>query len=202
VVSDGVPTVGLTDSTRIIEAFSETNRGAVSVFTLGTYLGANAYLLDLLSYRNRGDTHIVPSDRWRIPDDLERRAREISRPVLADVRFRFAGQSACEVYPVLTSNLYLDRPLVLYGRYPRDVSRLIFQAVGQAGDVPCDMVFDLDLSRAPGGEKSIRTLWAWQKVYHLIGEHTRTRNPAMPEAIRQVAHTYGIRVPYAEELAP
>ena len=59
VVSDGVATVGLTDRSQIIESFSQANAGAVSVFTMGTYAGANAYLLDLLSYRNRGDTHIV-----------------------------------------------------------------------------------------------------------------------------------------------
>jgi hypothetical protein len=200
VVSDGVATVGLTDRSAIIEAFSEQNKGAVSVFTFGTYPGANAYLLDLLSYRNRGDTFIIRTGRWDIPEVIERRVREVSRPVLSDVRFRFAGQTDCEAYPDLTSNLYLDRPLVIFGRYPRGAKGLVFQATGRADDIECDMVFDLDLSKARSGDKDIRTSWAWQKAYHVIGEHNRTKQPALLEQLRQIGRVYGIVIPYKEEL--
>lgn len=200
-VSDGVATVGLTDRSLIIEAFSQANRGAVSVFTVGTYAGANAYLLDLLSYRNRGDTFIVKSGRWDIPNVVEQRSREVRHPVLSDVRFRFGGQTYCEAYPVLTANLFMDRPLVLFGRYPRRASQLVFQATGQADDIQCDMVFDIDLSRAKEGDKEIATNWAWQKVYHLIGEHNRTRSPETLDEIKRIGKTFGIRIPYRRELS-
>lgn len=201
VVSDGVATVGLTDRSQIIESFSQANLGAISVFTMGTYAGANAYLLDLLSYRNRGDTTIVKTGRWDIPMIMEGRVREVSRPVLSDVRFRFAGQVWCEAYPALTGNLYLDRPLVLFGRYPREARRLIFQATGRADDIECDMVFDMDLSQAMDGDKGIRTAWAWQKVYSLIGEHTKTRKDAVMAELKQIRKDYGIKIPYRDELS-
>ncbi len=202
VVSDGVATVGLTDRSVIIEAFSRENKGAVSVFTLGTYPGSNAYLLDLLSYQNRGDTFIVRTGRWDIPGVIEQRVREVGRPVLSDVRFRFAGQTYCEAYPALTSNLYLDRPLVIFGRYPQAAGRLVLQATGRADDIECDMVFDIDLAAAMSGDKTIRTNWAWQKAYHLIGEHNRTKQPAILDQLRQMARTYEIAIPYRNELAP
>ncbi len=201
VVGDGVATVGLTDRAQIIEGFSRANQGDISVFTMGTYAGANAYLLDLLSYRNRGDTLIVKTGRWDIPARLEGRVREVSRPVLSDVRFRFAGQVWCEAYPALTSNLYMDRPLVLMGRYPRDARRLIFQATGRADDIECDMVFDLDLSKAMDGDKGIRTEWAWQKAYSLIGEHTKTRKDGVMAELKQLRKDYGIKIPYRDELS-
>jgi hypothetical protein len=201
VISDGVATVGLTDRSAIIESFSQRNQGAVSVFTIGTYAGANAYLLDLLSYRNRGDTWVVRSGRWDIPGAIEKRMREVSHPVLSDVQFRFAGQTSCEAYPALTSNLYLDRPLVLFGRYPREARKLVFQATGRADDLSCDMVFDIDLSAALPGDKDIRTSWAWQKAYHLIGEHTRTRKASLLGDLRQLGKSYGIAIPYRRELA-
>lgn len=201
VVSDGVATVGLRDPSLIIEAFSQTNAGAVSVFTMGTYPGANAYLLDLLSYRNRGDTFVVRTGRWDLPDVIERRTREISRPVLWDLRFVFAQQSPCEALPRQTANLYLDRPLVLVARYPRQTERLIFQAIGRAGELACDMVFDLDLRQAPAGDKEIRTAWAWQKAYDLIGQHCRTRDPRILEELRRHGRAYGLRIPYWSELS-
>jgi Ca-activated chloride channel family protein len=202
VLSDGVATVGLTDRSRIIEAFSQENRGAVSVFALGTYPGANAYLLDLLSARNRGDSTIVRTGRWDIPTVVETRVREVARPVLNDVRFRFSGPAAAETLPKLTSNLYLDKPLVLFARFPRDMRRLVFQATGQAGDISCDMVFDIDLTKAAGGDREIRTQWAWQKIYDLIGEHHRTQDASVFTQMQAIAAAYGIRVPYRDELKP
>ena len=200
VVSDGVASSGLTDHSLIIEAFRQANRGGVSVFTLGTYPGVNAYLLDLLSYRNRGDTFVVKTGRWDIPTVLESRVREVSRPVLSDVRFRFAGQTYCEAYPILTANLYLDRPLVLYGRFPRTAHQLVFQATGRADDIQCDMVFDIDPAKAMKGEPDIRTQWAWQRAYFLIGEHNRTKQPGILTELRQLGKSFGIKIPYRNEL--
>lgn len=201
VVSDGVATMGLTDHSLIIEAFSQANHGAVSVFTVGTYPGVNAYLLDLLSTRNRGDTFVVRTGRWDIPQVIETRVREVSRPVLSDVRFRFAGQTYCEAYPILTANLYLDRPLVLYGRYPREAKKLVFQATGRADDIQCDMVFDIDPAQAFKGTPDIRTQWAWQRAYFLIGEHNRTKQPGVLTELKALGKTFGIRIPYRNELA-
>jgi hypothetical protein len=198
-VSDGVATMGETDSARIISGFSAENQGNVSLFGLGTYPGANRYLLDLLGYRNRGDARVVTTGRWDIPAVVEARAQEISRPVLGGLKLRFAGGQS-EAYPEQPTNLYLDRPLVLFARAPADQPRLVFQVVGQAGDVPCDMVFDVPLGRVPQGDKEIRTSWAWQKIYALIGEHTRTRDPRLLDELRRVARAYDLEVPYENRL--
>ena len=200
-VGDGVATTGMTDHSLIIEAFSQANKGAVSVFTVGTYPGVNAYLLDLLSYRNRGDTFIVRTGRWDIPEVIENRVREVGRPVLSDLRFRFAGGTFCDAYPVLTSNLYLDRPLVLYGRYPRDAKQLVFRATGRADDMECDMVFNLDLNKALTGNKEILGDWARQRAYFLIGEHNRTKQPGILTELRRLEKTHGIRIPYYNDMA-
>lgn len=196
VASDGVATSGLTDHARIIEAFSRINQGEVSVFTLGTFPGVDAYLLDLLSYRNRGDTFIVKTGRWDIPMVLERRVREVSRPVLSDVRFRFAGQVECEAYPLLTANLYLDRPLVIYGRCRKWTRNLVFQATGLADEIKCDMVFDIDLAAAISGDDGIRTQWAWQRAYYLIGEHNRTKQPGIISELDRMGKAFNITIPY------
>ena len=201
-ISDGEPTTGLIDSTDIIAEFSRRNAGGISVFTMGTLENANMYLLDLFSYRNRGDTAIPRQGRWSLPETVQERVKEISRPVLVDMHLRFASLSNCEAFPVLTANLYLDRPLVLYGRYPIETKRLVFQVVGQAGDLKADMVFDLDLEKASQGDRLIREQWAWQKVYDLIGELTRTRSPVAIREIRRIAKAYAIQVPYEERLAP
>lgn len=202
IISDGIPTVGVTDNTRIIEEFSARNMGEVSVFTLGTSGAANSYLLDLLSYRNRGDTFLVTSGRWDIPTAIRERMHGFSRPVLGDLKTVFTTSEKVETYPALTSNLYLDRPLVLYCRYPRELNELAFQVTGAAGDINCDMLFKVDLNTAKSWKAEVRTLWAWQKVYHLIGEHTRTRSPMTIAELKQIGKAYSLKIPYLNELTP
>ncbi len=197
IITDGLPTTGVTDSSSIIARFSALNDGRMSVFTMGTVKTANNYLLDMLSYRNKGDSLVVKRGRWDIPDSVTNRVFGMSRPVLTDLQFQFASASHAEVYPHTISDLYLDRPLVLYGKIPRAMPRMVFRVVGQAGRLPCDMAFEYNMSDAVEGESSIRQDWAWQKIYHLIGEHTRTRQSGALRDIRLISRDYNIRVPYA-----
>jgi hypothetical protein len=201
-VSDGAPTRGLTDSTDIIEAFSRANAGTLSIFTLGTYAGANAYLLDLLSYRNRGDTVITSTGRWDIPAIVENRTREVRRPVLTGLQFVFAADSGCQAYPLLTSNLYLDRPLVVFARVPKATRNLLFQAVGRAGEISCDMIFNVDLAGSHPEDKTIPSAWAWQRIYHLIGVYMRSRSPTALDEIKGLAKRHRLKVPYENWLSP
>ncbi len=197
VVTDGLPTAGLTGSSSIIGQFSALNDGAISVVTLGTIRAANGYLLDLLSYCNRGNSTVVTTGRWDIPMAIRDLFQTVSRPVMSDVRFRFAETGGCEVYPVLTENLYLDRPLVLYGRFPLATQRAAFQAVGKALNVNCDMVFDLDLVNAPAsGDAEIRQAWARQKIYSLIGAHARDPRPELLRDLSATSAEYEVPVPY------
>ena len=199
-VSDGLSTVGMTKSTDIIGQFSKLNDGRLSVFTMATVQNADTYLLDLLSYCNRGDSFSVTSGRWDIPQAAEGLLRSVNRPVMSDLRFRFAS-AGCEAYPVLTPNLYLDRPLVLFGRYPREDRRITLQAVGKAKDVDCDMVFDLDVRKdAATGSDQIRTDWARQRIFHLMGQYARNPNPQTLQEIRETAKVYRVPVPHAGDL--
>ena len=198
-VSDGLPTAGMRDSAEIISAFTRENGGAVSIFALATFDQANLYLLDMLSYMNRGDSVAARRGKWSIPEVMDTQFVGVSRPVLSDMRFRFTGQGG-DMVPVLTPNLYLDRSLVLYGRFPKKADRVTFQVVGRSGEQGCDMVFDLKMADAVKGDPSIREEWAWHKVYGLIGAHTQTRDPAQVQEIRRLAKSYGLKVPYTDEL--
>jgi hypothetical protein len=196
-VSDGLATAGQTGSSDIIGEFSQMNDGMLSIYTIGTVQTADQYLLDLLSYSNRGEVIPLGKGRWSIPGSIRDAMGKISRPVLADVGFRFPVGSSCEVYPVQTSNLYLDRPLVLYGRYPRGEKNVTFQAVGEGQKVKCDMLFDVPLAEgADDGDKTLRDEWAKQKVYHLIGQYARRQDPDVLREIRDTARAYKVNVPH------
>ncbi len=202
VITDGIPTLGLTDSSDIIGRFSLLNQGRISLFTVGVLRLANSYLLDLLSYANRGDVVIAEGGRFDIESTMLSLLDSINRPAVDNLDFFFSRSAEVEVYPVQTSNLYLDRSLVLYGRYRRNVQRLVFQSVGKAGDRTVDMIFNLELNdeAVAEGESDIRDNWAKQKLYHLIADFTRTNDPALLEEIRSTARLYRQDIPHQRQL--
>jgi hypothetical protein len=196
-VTDGLATTGSTRSSDIIGEFSKINDGSISVFAMGTMKKANTYLLDLLSYCNRGDSRLTVGGRWGIPEALESLMAELRQPVLSAVSLRFAESARCEVYPWMTMNLYSDRQLYIYGRFPRDMQDFTFQAKGEAADVDCDMIFTMNI--ADGRvvkDKSIRDTWVRQKIYTLIGAYARTQDPTHLREMDQTAATYRVKVPY------
>jgi hypothetical protein len=73
----------------------------------------------------------------------------------------------------------------------------VFQAVGDTKTAKCDMIFDVPLGKsARKGEKEIRTEWAKQKIYHLIGEYTRNPNTKTLKLIKTTARMYRVNIPY------
>ncbi len=202
-LTDGIPTAGVTNSTRIIENYTRNNRGAISTYAVAaaTDAVANMYLLDMLTYRNRGDALVLESDREEIAGLTEEISRRFFRPVLTDLRYYFTRDSESEVYPVMLSNLYLDDPLLLYGRVPRNQDRLAFQVVGRSGDVLYDFVFELPLDEIPEGDRDIMNQWARHRVYYLIGEHMRTEDNRILRELFNTANRYNLDIPYLEDFS-
>ena len=198
-VTDGRPTMGMVDSSDIIEAFTRASAGSVSMFCVGGGTRVNRFLLDLLGYKNRGDSLVVEDSR-NIPDALQELARQVSRPVLTDLTYRFSGIPAEDIFPRTLTHLYLDRPLVIYGRCPAGTPRVVFQVVGQARGQKADMVFEWDWGKVQPGDESLRTKWAWQRIYHLIGEHVREPRQEILNEIHATANRYSLIVPYGTDI--
>lgn len=198
-VTDGRPTAGLVDSSEIIESFTRSNAGTVSVFALGGGTRVNRFLLDLLSYRNRGDSRVVER-RQAIPEALAQVGDEIRRPVLTDLRYQFSGLAAEGIVPETLTHLYLDRPLSLYGRVSANPSPAGVQIVGRGAEGDRDMVFPIPWGDGLEGDAAIRTRWAWHSIYHRIAEHIRSGRPEALSEAHRIADRYGLQVPYGRDV--
>jgi uncharacterized protein YegL len=197
-ISDGVPTEGVVNSSEIIERFSEANDGRVSVFAVGGGARANRYLLDFIGYRNRG-TSDVRAERDQLPETIEAMMRSINRPVLADLEWRLAGGVDLAMAPPQLTHLFLDRPLEIYGRRPVDVEQAVIQIVGRSGAQVRDMVFELDFAAAEEGVPAIRRQWAWQQMVALIGAHIRTQAAEVMDELRALSERYALPLPYGPD---
>lgn len=197
-MTDGRPTMGTVDSSDIIARFSKANAGRVSVFTVGAGDQVNTFLLDLLGHNNRGGSLLMPL-REQIPDTVKRAARELSRPVLANLDYRFSADSGAEVYPGTLTHLYLDRPLRLVGRCPAGQKAAVLQIVGESGAQKRDMVFALDLSDAEDGGEGLRREWVAQKIYKLINDHMASGRAETVQEIRALSARHNVPLPYGAD---
>jgi hypothetical protein len=201
VVTDGKPTFGMTESAKIIGAFSKLNNGLVSIYMFGTQKSANAYLLDMLTYCNRGSAAVLSGNRWDIAPAMAIVYEGLRNPVMADVSVVFDSASKSEVYPKRTTNLYKDRPLELVGVCPDGTQELVFQLRGLAAEKGYDSIFRLSLTRhAKLGSAAIKTRWTQQKMFHLVGEYSRDPQQRTFAAMLKLNKAYGVKIPYEDEL--
>jgi hypothetical protein len=198
-VTDGIPTLGLTDSSEIIENFTRVNQGRISFFSVGGGRQVNRYLIDFLSFRNRGDS-LVAERNVQLPAAVERMASEIRRPVMTDLSYQFTGAGGLAVYPKSLTHLYLDRPLILVGRAPVSQRQIAFQIVGRSAEGSHDMLYTLDLTGLPPGPWSLRQEWAWQALLDLVGRHLGSPSAEIMRQLQEISTTYRIPLPYADVL--
>lgn len=195
VITDGKATTGITASSQIIAEFSKLNDN-MSLFVLGTHGKANGYLLDMLSFCNRGRQVIVRSDRWQIPAAIRELADSCASPVLGRIVAEANVASGAEFFPLPSPNLYSGQPLVYYGSCPRATDKIILQIRGEGGESKVDCLFDIDLASASRGDSAIRDEWARRKMHSLIGEFARHPSDAILGAMRELSGKTGIPIPY------
>ncbi|WFB37627.1 VWA domain-containing protein [Kiritimatiellota bacterium B12222] len=195
-VTDGVPTQGMTDSSVIIEQFSNENQGKISVFGLGAGGRVNRLLLDFLSYRNRGASLVSPQTE-ALPATLLQGAEEVRRPVLMNLSVQFTGAQEPEVYPAELSHLYLDRPLIMIGRVPKSQKQVAFQIVGTSASGEHDLLFTLDLDKQPQGSSSLRQEWAWQALLERLSTSITHPDLASEVEVQRLIESYNLVIPDA-----
>ena len=200
-VSDGVTTSGqIQRDSEIIAQFSQLNSGSVSVFSLGTSRRSNEYLLSMLSFQNRGGAAVIAPDRFDIEKAIDAISASITSPVLSDISFMFLSDTSADVAPRMSTNLYLDRSMSLFGRVPDTAESVVFQARGRAAEKKYDMVFDLDLATAAPGKEDIQSNWARTKMYDLVSEYAIKPSTWLLREMNELGRKYDITIPFRDRI--
>ncbi|MCC7519623.1 MAG: hypothetical protein IT578_10615 [Verrucomicrobiae bacterium] len=198
ILSDGIPTVGMVDSTQIINRLSEKNDNAVSLFSFSAGPDVNRFLLDLLAYRNQGWLRHA-SRAADAAGEFSRLARQVRYPLFLNLRFRFAGVDGAQVFPQNLPNLYRDSPLLLFGRYaPGRTEALSLQVLGDSLRGTKELLVRLPIPEKPTGPDSIAATWARQKIYDLLSRMTDSpeNQEKLLDQVRALADEYQVETPY------
>ncbi len=199
-LTDGLPTVGVTDANHILTRVRErSGDGQTRFFTFGVGFDVNTALLDTLAAENRGTAEYLDPG-----EDLEVKIssfyRKVSRPMLADVSLDLGGAQAYDVYPKQLPDLFSGTQLIVMGRYKgrsqQDV-RLSGTAGGKGRTFNAAVSFDAERT----DHEFIPRMWANRKVGFLLDEIRRNgEQPELVDEVIRLSKRFGIMTPYTSFL--
>jgi Ca-activated chloride channel family protein len=202
-ITDGLPTEGVVDSSKILQDFDQAAPGNLRLFAFGVGYDVDTYLLDSLAQAHHGaTTYVLPEER--LDETLSAFYEKISTPVLADLSLDFGGLSAYDLYPSPLPDLFSGSQVILVGRYREGSETTItlsgnvegqeqsFEFPGQSFATSTPETYPLT---------AIPRLWATRKIGYLLNQ-IRLKGPDQ-ETIDQIVDLsirYGIVTPYTSYL--
>jgi len=148
-----------------IFASLKSDLGAARLFTVAIGSAPNHHLATKMAEFGRGSfSHIA--DEGEITEQMGRLLDQIESPVLTDLALEWEGVQVEHVYPSRLPDLFLGRPLMVFGRVTSGGGGLV-RLCGTAREAPYreELPFALvSASFHPG----ITTLWARERVEDLL----------------------------------
>ncbi len=198
-LTDGQPTIGVTDVNEILKNVGGKNAGRVRLFVFGVGDDVNTHLLDLLAEQNRGARDYV-TPRENLELKLSSFYRKVSDPVLADLSLSFGGLNVYDLYPRQLGDLFAGSELVVAGRYSGDGAKAV-ELTGTRRGRAERFVYETTFPREAASHDFLPRLWAMRKVGYLLDEiRLHGENRELKDTIVQLATQYGIVTPYTAYL--
>ncbi len=203
-MTDGLPTSGETNSTRIVDNARDARIPGLRLFTFGVGYNVNTTLLDRLAAENGGVADYVEPK-----EDLEAKVStffaKVNYPVLTDLHLDMAAVQTDLVYPRALPDLFRGSQVTLIGRYRNDtdLDSVRLQLNGKSGGTGREFAYNN--LRFPKREESndfLPRLWATRRVGWLMEQvRTNGEQQELRDEIVDLGTRYGIVTPYTSYLA-
>ncbi|MDH7512181.1 MAG: VIT and VWA domain-containing protein [Clostridiales bacterium] len=198
-LTDGLPTVGVTQTTEILKNVSQANTAKSRLIVFGVGYDVNTELLDKLSAENRGASVYVSET-----EDLELAVssvyEKISSPFLSDLGLAFSGIEIYQAYPQTLPDLFKGSQLILLGKY-RGSGPASVVLKGKVGKT--DKTFSLENKKLVQDEayNFLPRLWAARRIGYLLDEiRFHGEEKELADEVRTLGLKYGIVTPYTSFL--
>ena len=211
-VTDGVPTVGDTDTPLILNHVKSRRTKKTRLFTFGVGHDVNVRLLDALAQSTRGRADYVKPDGQDMENAVAALYNRISSPVLTDIKLEFKGTRVYDIYPKQMPDLFKGDQIIVFGRYRGNFSNNVVLS-GSAGKKA--KTYSYGSEKSGKATKAVEAtgqflapmefmpkLWAARKTGYLLeqirlnGEQAELKN----EVIR-LSKKFGLVTPYTSYLA-
>ena len=199
-LSDGEVNSGaIVQDRELINTVSNDNKSGAGLYCFSCGPDRNSFLMDLLSYRNRGesvyDPEIDGSDKI-----IENFVGAVANVKVADLGYQLSSNIANQAFPKRLPNLYRGKTLSIYGRYKSDTKTINGRITGMDSlGERREIVVSVSLASAKIADRRLAQKWAEQYIYHLYSLLTVKYNETLRKEIHETAALYRLHLPYLDK---
>jgi Ca-activated chloride channel family protein len=198
-VTDGKPTVGVTDTDEIVKQVEGANQANIRVFPFGIADDLDVPLLDRIAETTRGYSDYVAPGR-QIEERISSFFGKVSNPVLAGLSLDFGKVDVTDVYPSKLPDLFRGSQVLVFGRY-RSEGDTALRLTGTVDGKKKEFVYDAAFPKSAAGNDFLPALWARRKIAYLLDQiRLHGRSGELVDAVVQLSREYGIVTPYTSYL--
>jgi Ca-activated chloride channel homolog len=199
-LTDGRPTVGVTDEGQIRSNVTKKNEDNTRIFCFGIGTDVNTHLLDSIAEDTRAfSQYVLPEE------DIEVKVSsfftKIKEPVLASPKLVFPDSvRVTKVYPATLPDVFKGEQLVVAGRYSGKSSGAI-RLQGTVNGETKSYSYDGEFEEKSSDHEFIPRLWATRRVGYLLDEiRLRGESKELKDEVSELARKYNIVTPYTAYL--
>ncbi|MBN1864128.1 MAG: VWA domain-containing protein [Victivallales bacterium] len=199
-LSDGNVNYGeIVGNSELINSISNKNHNGSAIYTFASGDDKNSFLMDLIAYRNRGDSRSIRSIDHS-SNILARFINNVSDIRVADLDYQISENLADHCFPKRLPNLHKGISLSVFGRYPRGTHNVGLRITGtDSTGVRRELVFGGSLQEAPDAPPDLPQIWAQQYIFHLYSLLTVNYDENIRNAIHQTAEDFKLELPYLDK---
>jgi len=198
-LTDGLPTVGTTETADILRHAQQANPSRSRVFVFGVGNDVNTELLDRISSDHRG-TSVYIGETEDLEAAISGFYEKISSPLLSDLAVTFRGIETSQVYPRSLPDLFKGSQLVLVGKY-KGRGPVSIVLTGKSGREEKRFVLEGRALVSGDSFNFLPRLWATRRIGYLLEEiRLQGSNQELADEIRRLGLKYGIVTPYTSFL--
>lgn len=198
-LTDGEPTVGITNMKDIIKNSQKANKHKARMFVFGVGHDVNTHLLDKLGEIHRGVSDYVDPDE-NIEIKVSSFYRKINEPVLSDISLEFNGIKVYDLQPHDLPDIFRGQQLVLLGRYKGDGTKKITLS-GYVNGTKKRFISEGKFEKENKENDFIPRLWATRKIGFLTSEiRLNGEKKELIDEIIKLSKKHGIMTQYTSFL--
>ena len=194
-LTDGQPTVGVTNAARIIENVAKANKNQSRIFVFGVGYNINDHLLDKMAADNGGTrNYVTPNEDIEIA--VSSLFRKMNEPVLVDVGINFGQILTKELTPKNLPDLFREEQLTILGRYEGH-GDTVLKLRGIIGNKQHEYSKNVHFSELEPDNDFLPHLWAQRRIAELVDEAALNGGSReLYDEIERLSKAYGVLTPY------